>query len=270
MVLVAAGLTGCATSKNLVRLDPVGLVGEMTGLVVDADLQVGEVAVKQSGCDLVFAESGRRRQYSVHLEYGSNQVIVDPPAGEYTWIELACPNGKTWTFQEMRNPTFRVWKDKLTYVGRLLLRKDDKGGASTLVRRMDPPKDPKKLEPASKEAELVSGFSQVRITPDMLMLKRVQSVTLEYYRSSGKADPSKEIKPDYFNVDACNDAELAKNPVVFGKLEFKAKYADGKFVELADWKNESTYSESYLTCVKDAVKGFKPALKIQVAYKTIL
>lgn len=279
LALLASACTGLKTAPerggdDVGSLAPVAAATKTSGasgILLGVHFNDPARSLGSSECRLRVENQTTKKDTFVDLKPGEPGVYEALVPGHYMVRRLGCGLGKVWNLEELFPSGFDVQPGRVSYLGEV--RFDFKKGQLTTVRNSSRTESAEilpnllKRAPAGAQDRLVSGFTDKAITQDMMTGAPREGFDVF---ALGVRDPDRILAPVLESLKTCGNQAAVRDPLRFGQLEYVAVYRQGQFVEIRDRIDKNAFSDTFRSCIEQALRDFQPNVPGEVRVRTRL
>lgn len=259
---------GCSTSRTLPEVTD---EGDRTTFLLNYEIHHKTDPDWKGDCSVSMTDLGSGVVYTVPLSLRKNSVQIEAPAGKYKVGVLTCEGSEHWDLDNFGAPHVTVFPGKVNYLGKFVFEMTRVGKDNELkMLRGDRDETRKSLMEVAMHmsphwwGRVVSAYTGGVIPSSYLEDEK------NYQRGTKSHVIGPKAHLNNMNFDECEKAEFKTNPVPLGILSYEVAYDKNKLTEIKQTENKNSFSKSYIQCVEQELKNFKPGYDGKVDYKVRL
>lgn len=224
-------------------------------------------AKEGTACRLRLNNTATKKSYFLTLKADANAAYAGLPPGRYETGRLGCGLTKVWEISDLYKNGFQVDPGSASYIGKIALEFDKKD--LNEVKKATRAEAANAFSVASNVVpngmNLVSGFTLAPLTADMAS----EGATTQGFDVKGQGISGAALEGLLARLQTCDRDAASRDPLRFGRLDYTAKYKDGRFEDFKERRDANAFAEELKTCVAESLSGFRPLEKREVEIRVV-
>lgn len=261
-ISLLSGLLGCSTAQVLTGGDDI-----KTGFLLSYRMEFARGVEKNQQCAIELSGSEPQVNYTLALDPLAKSVEVEVPEGTYQIKTLACGGPAHWKLDNFGAKEVRVIAGKVAFLGHFTFRISKKDSVYELSMQRGNREETRKnliamghAHSASWRARLVSAYQGTGWSQEYLESES------NYLRGSTARIEGTKPQLNHLDFTDCEIMEFQKNPVPLGVLSIKSSYEGDHNISVQTVAERHTFSDDFISCVKETLRTFRPGTPRPIAY----
>lgn len=230
---------------------------EESGLVLAYEFitPTGESLGEDGTCRLRWLETTSRRSIFMAIDRTKKAAYVALPPGKWETGRMGCSITHVWDLGQILHGPIKVEAGSASYAGKVSFVFQNKNLSvvekASRKQHADGYAAAAALVPAGQR--VINGYNLLPLNEEMAS----QGSTSSGFDLQAKGVPTGPVLTGLLNkLRACEPA--AKDPLRFGKLDYTAVYAKGRFASFQDRRDVNAFNEQFRSCVSETLSAFRP------------
>lgn len=238
-----------------------------SGVLIAYEFKGDLATVPAAGCRLRLENVRTNKHTFVALKADQMAVFKELDTGRYFATRLSCGAMRIWNLDNLFGPGFDVTEGRVSYVGKVIFEMAKRNLSGFRQASRNESRETLREIQDIVSSPIVSGFTLRPIDSEMLTGEGRESFDVF---AKGTSEPDKTLSDLMSKLKRCGFNNSKEDPLRLGKLTYVAKYQGGTFAEMAEKKDNNSFSENFTTCVDNSLRTFRPPLtgelEVRVAF----